>query len=298
MLDFRLKVFYTVALHLSFTKAAEELFISQPAVTKNIKELENVFGLRLFERKANKISLTAAGEILMGYAEEIKSLYQQIEFDFGVLKNKFSGILQLGASTTVGQYILPSVLAKFYKSFPEVRLSMLNSNTSRIEKALLEKKIELGIVEGKKHNNQLKYLPFIKDEIVAIVRTKSTIAINGEIKISDLESIPVVCRERGSGSLEVLEDALYKKKFNIASLNILMHLGSTESIKTFLLNYDCLGFVSIASVSKEIMQGEFRIVEIKDLEITREFSFVHLQGKPSGLAESFMQFALRSYNQK
>ncbi|MGF7230940.1 LysR substrate-binding domain-containing protein [Arachidicoccus sp.] len=298
MLDFRLKTFYKVATQLSFTKAAEELFISQPAVTKNIKELENVFGLRLFERKANKITLTHAGQILLGYAEEIKSLYQQIEFDFSVLKNKFSGILQLGASTTVGQYILPSVLANFYKSFPEVKLSLLNSNTSRIEKALLEKKIELGIVEGKKHNKQLKYSSFIKDEIVAIVRTKSTIAINGEIKLHDLTQIPVVCRERGSGSLEVLEDALTKKKFDISTLNILMHLGSTESIKAFLLNYDCLGFVSIASVSKEVLQGEYRIVEVKGLEITREFSFVHLQGKPSGLAESFMQFALRGYNQK
>ena len=119
MQDFRLNVFYAVASHLSFTKAANELFITQPAVTKNIKELETEYAIRLFERKGNKIILTTAGKILLTYTEQIRELYQRASFDLNLLNDKYSGQIKLGASTTIGQYILPPLLAKFYQSFPD-----------------------------------------------------------------------------------------------------------------------------------------------------------------------------------
>lgn len=296
MLDFRLKVFYTVARQLSFTKAAAELFISQPAVTKNIKELETQFNIRLFDRKSGKISMTKAGHILMERAEQIMAIYQELEFELSVLKNQYNGQLQLGASTTAGQYILPEILAKFHRSFPDVKLRLVNGNTEAIEHAILQKEIELGIVEGMKHHPQLKYTPFIKDEIVAIAHIQSHLAKKEGITLEELQSIPVVCRERGSGSLEVLEAALQKKGLDLSKLKVELFLGSTEGIKSFLENYDCIGFVSIAAVGKGISQGEFKILEIEDMEILRHFYMVHLQGIPSGLAQTFMEFSMRRHN--
>lgn len=298
MLDYRLKVFYAVGRNLSFTKAASELFISQPAVTKNIKELESQLGIRLFDRKAGRISLTKAGQVLMGSAEMIMEVYHKLEFDLSVLKNQYSGHLQLGASTTAGQYLLPGILARFHRAFPEVRLSLKNGNTETIEAAILDKEIELGVVEGMKHHPGLKYTSFIRDEIIAITHVKSRFAQKNTMTLSELKQTPVVCRERGSGSLEVLEDALQKKGMDLSSLKVEMMLGSTEGIKSFLENDDCIGFVSIAAVARELNQGEFKIIEIEDLEILRHFYLVHLQGIPGGLAQLFLDFSLHRYNQR
>jgi DNA-binding transcriptional LysR family regulator len=298
MQDFRLRVFHAVASHLSFTKAAAELFITQPAVSKNIHELESEFDIRLFERKGNKISLTAAGKILLNYSEQIIDVYKQIEFDLSVIKKKFSGRLELGASTTIGQYVLPQVLAKFYQSFPDIKLSLVNNNTEKIEAALLDKKIELGIVEGRTQNKQLKYTQFLKDELVAVVHTKSKLAKKDVITLAELQTTPLVLRERGSGTLEVVEHALQKHKIKLSQLHVAMYLGSTESIKSFLKHSNCISFISISAIANDAASGEFKIIDIEDFDITRSFYFVHLQGKPSGLASTFMRFAAQQYNQK
>jgi LysR family transcriptional regulator, transcriptional activator of the cysJI operon len=296
MADFRLKVFYAVATRLSFTKAASDLFITQPAVTKNIQELENELGLSLFERKGNSIGLTQAGKLLLDHAEGILKLYRQIEFDLGVLKGEFSGKLNLGASTTIAQYVLPPVLARFYRSFPGIRISMLNENTATIEHALMDHRIELGIVEGRTRNRELRYVPFMKDELVTVVSTRSKLALREVITADEFLKIPLVLREKGSGTLEVIEHALRNKGIRLSSLNIAMHLGSTESIKSFLAGTDCMGFVSIRGVAKEIAAGELRIIDIKDLQVERTFEFVHLQGQSEGLASLFMDFAMNHYN--
>lgn len=298
MLNFRLRVFYSVATFSSFTKAAEEMFITQPAVTKNIKELESELGIRLFNRISNKITLTEAGRLLLHYTEHVLTLDKKFMFDLGVLKQKFSGDLKLGASTTIGQYVLPPILAKFKMEQPEMELSLLNDNTQRIETALIEKILDLGIVEGNSKNSQLKYIPFIKDEIVAIAHSSQPLFEKDEITLSEFKEIPLVLRELGSGSLEVITEKLRQKDVKLKDLNVVMHLGSTESIKTFLANSNSIGLISINAVSKEIANGEFKIIDIADFEIVRNFYFIHLHGVPSGFTEMFIQYALSYYNQR
>lgn len=298
MLNFRLRVFYSVATFCSFTKAAEEMFITQPAVTKNIKELESELNIRLFNRIANKITLTEAGRLLLHYTEHVLTLDKKFMFDLGVLKQKFAGDLKLGASTTIGQYVLPAILAQFNREHPDIELSLLNDNTQRIETALVEKVLDLGIIEGNSRSSQLKYIPFLKDEIVAVVHVSQPLFEKDEITLEELKKTPLVLREIGSGSLEVITDKLKQKGVKLKDLNVVMHLGSTESIKTFLANSNSIGLISINAVSKEIANGEFKIIDITDFEIERNFYFIHLHGVPSGFTEMFIQYALSYYNRR
>lgn len=143
----------------------------------------------------------------------------------------------------------------------------------------------------------IKYTTFLKDELVAVVRTGSKLAIGEEITPEELLHLPLVLRERGSGTLDVFERALQQHNIKLSSLQVLMYLGSTESIKLFLEHTDCLGIVSIRSITRELYSGQLRVVEIKDMPMLRDFSFAQPQGQESGLAQVFMQFAMH-YNNK
>ncbi len=292
MLHFRLQVFRSAATHLNFTKAAEELFITQPAVTKHIKELECNLRITLFEREKNGISLTRAGQVLLQYTEEIAEREKKLAYELSLLRDSFLGSLQLGASTTIGQYIIPSILASFHKTFPDIEISLTNKNTQEIETDVIRKEIDLGIIEGNSRKKELKYTPFRKDEIVLITHTDNTLALKDTITLEELKTLPLVLREVGSGSLEVIADRLYHHGIKLKDLHILMHLGSTESIKNFLRNACCLGFVSIHAVSKEIVNGEFKVIDVDGLEITRDLHFIYPQGEQPGLVKQFMTFSM------
>ena len=291
MSDFRLKVFLSVAKNLSFTKASQELFISQPAITKHIQELENFYQVRLFERQGSKILLTEAGRLLLKHSEKIMDDYKQLEYEMHLLHNEYIGELRLGASTTIAQYVLPPLLANFISQFPQINLSLLNGNSRGVETALQEHRIDLGLVEGIFRLPNLKYTLFLKDELVAVVHSNSRLIESDEITPQDLLNIPLVLRERGSGTLDVFERALLQHNLKLSSLNVLMYLGSTESIKLFLEHTDCMGIVSIRSVHKELVTGSLRVTEIKEMSMNREFNFVQLQGQEGGLSQVFMRFA-------
>ena len=235
-MDFRLKVFHSVACNLSFTKASRELYISQPAISKHIHELEVQYKTPLFERVGSRIKLTRAGELLLSHTNLLLSAYRQLDFEMNLLTNNFSGELRLGASTTISQYVLPPILSSFIKKFPDIRVSLLNGNSRNIEQALWEGKITLGMVEGSTRQNTLHYSPFMKDELVVVTHTGSKFAHFDELTLEQLRSLPLVLRENGSGTLEVLETALTTHQIKLSQLNVLMQLGSTESIKLFLEN--------------------------------------------------------------
>ncbi len=293
-MDFRLKVFQSVARNQSFTRAAKELKISQPAITKHIQELESMYKVRLFERtNGTQIRITSEGELLLAHADRIVEAFRQLEYEMNLLTARFTGELRVGASTTISQYILPPILAAFLKKFPELKLTVLSGNSLQIEKALLDKRIDLGIVEGQSRHSNLRYTPYLKDVLVAITSTKSTLAQYDEISLDELKHMPLVIRENGSGTLEVLESELLKHHLKLSDMSILMQLGSTESIKLFLDNCDSVGIVSVRSVNKDLFNGRFKVIEISDFGIYRTFQFIELQGKSGGVAEDFIRFARR-----
>ena len=292
MSDFRLKVFCCVARNLSYTKAAQELFISQPAVTKHVKELEAQYHTRLFERLGGHIALTHSGRLLMEHCETILEAYNRLEFEMNLLRNEYRGELRLGASTTIAQYVLPALLAKFIEKFPHITVSMFNGNSREVEQALQEHRIDLALLEGSLRLPSLRYDHFLDDELVMVMRTKSRLYVPEELTLDELQHLPLVLREIGSGTLDVMERTLATHNVRLSSLNVLLYLGGTESIKHFLEYTDCLGIVSIRSIANELATGKLRVIEIKEVAMNREFCFARLQGQDGGLPSIFMDFAM------
>lgn len=291
MFDFRLQVFHTVAKRLNFTKAAAELFITQPAVTKHIHELEHQLQIKLFERNGTHIRLTPGGSLLLQYTEELFALYRKLEFDMNSLTQRQSGKLRLGASTTVAQYVLPPVLAAFHKKFADIDITLTTRNTEQIEQALQNGEIDLGIIEGHSKNKAIRYTEFVKDELVLVANSHHPAARKGAIKAGDLKTIPLLLREPGSGTLEVIAHALKPLGIKLSQLHVEMELASTESMKSYLLHSHCMAFLSIHSIVKELRDKECAIIDVEGLSIERHFNFAQLHGQPEALPDLFMKFA-------
>ena len=296
--DFRLKVFKTVADRLSFTKAAAELLISQPAVTKQINELERLLGKPLFLRHGNRISLTDDVVRLLEYANRILALYGELRDAFVEEQGAFSGEIRLGASTTLSQYVLPGLLAKFRKLYPDVRVTLFNGNTEQIERQIADGKLDFGMIEGTASNPALHYELFMDDELVLVTSASNTSFTREEITAADLPALPLVIRENGSGTLDVLSRELSRHGLSLRQLHIEMQLGSTESIKHYLFYSDTFAFVSVQAVLDELAANRLRVVEVGDMELVRRFSFVTAHGQRSRLTDLFKQFCLNHYNRK
>lgn len=295
--DFRLQVFHTVARRLNFTKAAKELFITQPAVTRHIQELEQHFKVRLFERNGTRIRMSPAGKRLLQHTEALFAVYRNLEFDMSSLTQGHSGRLMLGASMTAAPYIIPPMLADFHSRYADVQVSMVTGNTQSIEGALERKEIDLGIVEGHSRNSSIRYTEFMKDKIVLVCNAGHPLAKRSVIRPEELLKIPLLLREPGSGTLEVLGHALKGVGIQLSQLQREMQLDSTETVKSYLLHASCMAFLSVHAVQKELRNKECVIIEVKGLEIARSFYFARLQGEVHGLPELFMRFALH-YSEK
>lgn len=296
MIDFRLKVFQSVAKNLSFTKASNELFISQPAITKHIKELESEFEIKLFDRIGNKIALTQAGILLLSYSEQIFALHNEAKFVLSQLKGNLKGNLRLGASTTIAQYVIPPVLAKFHERFPEIELSLTNGNTEYIEHQLLKSEVDIGIVEGKPTNSDIRYSSFMNDELLVFTSSQHS-DISQTISNEEFLKLQFVLRERGSGTLEIIEENLQKNQISPKQLNVLMFLGSTEAIKSFVKTGDGVGIASRFAIEQELSSGIFRVINTENIKFNRQFYFISPKGpEPVGLTKLFLNFLQKRYN--
>ncbi len=294
-MDFRIRVFLSVANNLSFTKAARELHISQPAVTKHIKELEKQFNMAMFERRGNRISLTSAGEIMYRYAQKYSRLSSSLEYEINLLQNETKGSLYIGASSTVSQYIIPKVLAAFHNRFPKVKLVLLNGNAFEVEQMLYEEKIELGIVENHSSRGDLYYTNYLEDKLVVVTGSNSLIARNNEMSFAELQRTPIVIRERGSGTLEVIENALEEKGKTLNDLNIFLHLGTHEGIKNFLPYFEGIGIVPLRAIEKDLKLNILKTINVPDFQVKRNLRIVQHKGYGSELSNKFIDF-MKNYH--
>jgi LysR family transcriptional regulator, transcriptional activator of the cysJI operon len=290
----RVAVFRAVAQQLSFRKAAEELYLTQPAVSLQIKALEEDLGIQLFDRSGSRVALTAAGKTLLGYAEKAHALLQRAEHEVAAMGGELAGRLALGASTTIAQYVLPRMLGEFFSQFPRVQPSLISGNTEHIVDALIQHQIALGFIEGPSRSKDVKSEPFLTDELVLIVPAAHEWAERRDVAVSELRAVPLLMRERGSGTRRVVEIALEQHHVRPASLKIAMELDSTEAIKSAVEAGLGAGFVSKWAIAKDSRTGtSFKVVEMDTLRMRREFLIVYLAGpEPQGLAQTFRRFVM------
>lgn len=297
MSDRRLQVFHAVARLLSFTKAAEVLHMTQPAVTFQIRQLEDQFDTRLFDRTHNRVSLTEAGQIVFEYAEKIFELYSEMENAIREMTDDISGSLTIGASTTISEYMLPSLLGDFKAKNMDVKLRLRVSNTEGIVSMVENNVIDLGVVEGPVNNKNLLVEVCRTDEMVVIVPPTHELAGMVKVTAKDLTKHPLVCREEGSGTREVMVEYLYAQGMDKHGVNNCLELGSPEAVKGAVEAGMGISVVSSASISKEIKLGSLVAIPL-DPPLTRDFSFVRQRQKFKVPAmEELLEFA-RSYCQK
>lgn len=294
-MDYRDTVFMAVAENLSFSKAAAELNISQPAVTNHIKELERKFNSGLFERKGNKIYLTQKGKIVYNKYKEIEQKYRELDFEIGELNNSISGEFIIGASSTISQYVIPKTIASFHKRYSNIKIRLINGNSFEMEQLLLNNEVDMAMVENYASQSGIQYKNFLDDELIFVSGQKSVYSKRKNISINDLFQIPIVLREKGSGTLDVIKEAFSKQNLNFENLNVPIYLGSTESIKNFLLDFDGLAIVSRQTVKSELNSKSLAEINVAGFSIPRKFRLACKVGYKSHQVELFENF-LFNYN--
>ncbi len=278
MADRRLQVFQTVARLLSFTKAAEELHMTQPAVTFQVRQLEEQFNTRLFDRTHNRISLTEAGKRVHECAERIFELYAEMDNSVRELTGDISGVLILGASTTIAEYMLPALLGDFKAKYPDITIRLKVANTDGIVSQVENNAIDLGVVEAPVNNKNLVVEECRTDHLVLIVPPAHELANEDVVPIKRVADYPFICREEGSGTREVMIESMHDAGVTPADLNIAMELGSLEAIKGAVEAGMGVSILSNATIQKELKLGTLVAVQL-DPPIDRPFSFVHQKQK-------------------
>lgn len=278
MSDRRLQVFYTVARLLSFTKAAETLHMTQPAVTFQVRQLEDHFNTRLFDRTHNKIVLTDAGQKVYFYAEKIFELNSEMEHSLRALSEDTSGTLSIGGSTTIAQYTFPTLLKGFREKYPELSIRICEANTEGIVAKVESSMIDLGIVEAPVLNQDLDVDIFRADELVLIMHPEHELANKEYVKPLDIINLPFITREEGSGTKSVIFDYFTKHNIEKNNINICMELGNSESVKGAVETGIGVSILSKTTIEKELQLKRLSYVPLNP-KLTRNFYFVKKRHK-------------------
>ena len=292
MSDRRLKVFHAVAKLLSFTKAAEALHMTQPAVTFQVRQLEEYFNTRLFDRTHNKVNLTPAGKKVYEFADRIFDLYDEMENSVRELTGEISGALTIGASTTIAEYMLPTLLGEFKAKYPDINIRLKVSNSEGIVSMVEHNVIDLGIVETSVTNKNLIVEGCHDDQLVVAAPPGHELVKQGKpVKAEALKSYPFICREEGSGTREVIMDYLQNNDINQTEMNFCLELGSPEALKGAIEAGMGISIVSQTTIDKELKLGTLAQIEL-DPPLSRPFSFVRQRQKfRVRVMEELLEFA-------
>ena len=276
-----LAIFHAVAQAGSMTLGAERLDISQPAVSKQVQELERVLGVHLFDRIGRRVHLSQAGEILADYARRLFALAYEAEIAMADVRAVGRGRLAIGASTTIGTYLLPGVVAEFWRRHPRVELLVRIENTEQVHRRLAGHELDLGLTEGLIEEEELEAEVFYQDELVMIAAPGHRLAGQPRVPLSAVLEEPFILREPGSGTRAVEERALASLKLPV---RVVMALGSTEAIKRVVAEGVGLAIVSRLSVRAECAAGTLAVLPVAGLCIERALHLVRRKGRRDGPA--------------
>lgn len=293
MADRRLQVFHAVAKHLSFTRAADALFMTQPAVTFQIKQLEEQYSTRLFERRHGSISLTPAGELVLSYAERILALSDEMEIRVGEMTGEMRGPLLVGASTTIAEFMLPRVLGEFNALYPQVRARLIVANSESIESRVAEHTLDIGLIEVPAKLSGLTSQICCEDELRVICAPDYPLAGMKSVTPRVLAEYEFISREPGSGTREITDGYFRSHKIQPENLKMQMELGSPEALKGVVSTGLGFAIVSRAVVEKETQLGELVAIPLNPL-LKRSLYLVFPQDRfQSRLSATFIDFAKR-----
>ena len=287
MLSDSMRVFITVADKKNFSKAAKALSLTQPAVSFQIQTLEQYYQTMLFDRVNRHVKLTAAGELLLDYAVHMNNLQAELERNMQQLTGHVKGELLIGASTTIGEYILPYVVGSFKQDYPDVNVTIQIMNTKDIANAVKNKTFDLGIIEGPLDDFEtacvcssadplplIEAKKFLEDELVLAIPSSHPLADKTSITLDELKELPYITREPGSGSRLIFEQALIDADFDIEDLNIVMELGSTTSIKSAIMGGLGISTISKWAIQDLVKSGKVKILNIEGLTLKRNFHII------------------------
>lgn len=290
MIDSKLITFIHVAKLKSYTRTAELLNLTQPAVTQHIKQLEEYYKVQLIMKKGRQNLLTAEGEILLKYAKELESNSLLLE---RMLRNKSAVVKRynIGATMTIGEFVLPHLLGEYKRLHSNIDVIMQVHNFEEILKRLGNGEYDLGIVEGPFDKNQFNYKKMKDDELVLVAAPHSSFAGRETVNIMDVIHIgKLILREKGSGTRMIFENKLLELGYNLSDVKIYMEVGSIGAIKSLVevnLGYT---IISKAAVKREVEAGTLMIIPIEDIKIMREFNYIYLDQRPIDFTEDFISF--------
>lgn len=276
----QLHIFYTVAEKGSFSAAAQSLHMTQPAVTMQVQALEEYFGTKLFHRSTKKIELSEAGKTLMPYALKSIELIKEADISMSRFTKMLKGRLQLGASLTIGEYILPRMLGPFGQEYPNISISLKVMNTSQILEDILNHQLNFGLIEATVQHPDVYLEAVMSDELKLIVPSGHPLAERatpeGVVSIEDVLKYPFVLREQGSGTRQVMEQELMRNETDPRQMHIVMELGSTGAVKSAVEAGLGISIISPSSVKHEVALGLVRVLSIEGFSFTREFYAIYL----------------------
>jgi DNA-binding transcriptional LysR family regulator len=284
-------VFHAVAKHLSFTKAAEALFMTQPAVTFQIRQLEEHFNTRLFDRAHGRIALTPAGQLALDYAERILGLSTELDTRLKEMSGQVAGPLLIGASTTIAEFLLPQVLGEFKARYPAVVPRLFVANSEAVQGRIVERSLDLGFIEGESHLPSLITDVCCDDELQVVCAPSHPLAKLKSVAPKALMEHAYVSREPGSGTREVVDSYLQKAGVAPDALQVVMELGSPEALKGLVATGLGFTIMSRAIAALEVKLG--RLVQVPlSPRLTRHLSVVYPKERfHSRVVNSFVQFA-------
>lgn len=294
LIDLRLNTFITLAKIKNYTKTAEILNITQPAVSQHIKFLEEYYGVQLFKKQGRSIELTEEGKLLLKYAAEIEVLYKAAEIE---IRNK-SGIVKtynVGASMTIGGYVLPGILAKHKKLYKNITILLQVNNTEEIIEKLMSRTLDFAVVEGPFDKKRFKFKKFKDDELVLAVSPEHDFAKQKQVDIKDIICGNLILRESGSGTRKIFEDKLVELGYTLNSMENYMEIGSISAIKSLVESNLGYTIISKETIKKELSMGTITVVPIKDTRIFREFNFIYLPEKEEEFINKFIDFCYDNY---
>lgn len=273
----QLRILKAISSEKNFTKAAERLYISQPSLSKQLKMLEKNLDSTLINRRSNKIFLTENGKIFLQYSERILALCEESCRVLIDLKNGDRGNLTIGASQTIGTYLMPQIVSLFAQNYPQINLKLQINSTPIIINSILKQKIDLAVVGGEipnelKKNLIVKY--FVKDEINLIISTIHSFGNKKKINKEDLYHLNFITLNSNSTIQKFIDNTLIKNHIEIKQLKIVMKLNSIEGIKTAVSLGLGAAFISSSTIEKELQLKTLEVLKIKDIQIVRLFSII------------------------